>query len=159
MIEKAKDISDKLSTLIESGDITDEGYLKVLKKALAFIESPTNEPKDFEKNTSMVGMVLAGYMMSGADEPPEINELHAQLLTMQCDNKIKLINNELDGDSPDQSKIAAYLADLKSAASCLADGHKNNPNIPEILNAIAEIEARLDINPAQEAVRGKIDSI
>ena len=93
MIEKAKDISDKLSTLIESGDITDEGDLKVLKKALAFIESPTNEPKDFEKNTSMVGMVLAGYMMSGADEPPEINELHAQLLTMQCDNKIKLINN------------------------------------------------------------------
>lgn len=39
--------------------------------------------------TTIVGHVLAGYMMQGADLPPEIDAMHGHLLGLQCLNILK----------------------------------------------------------------------
>lgn len=123
--KKAKVLSD-ITTLLEHGCIEDEVDRGIVVGAVAFIENPSEEISAIMGQTKNIGQVLAGYMMSGADLPPEIDAIHGYLFALQCINKIKLIEAELLKESPDALVIQEAMARGSDWAITLSKGYNDD---------------------------------
>ncbi|MFC1656009.1 hypothetical protein ACFL3C_04010 [Patescibacteria group bacterium] len=103
-LQKEKILSD-IAILLEEGGIEDDVDQKIVREAIALIENPSENLEDIMPHTTNVAQVLAGYMMQGAEEPPEIDAMHGYLLALQCINRVKFAEEEFAQESPDVAAI------------------------------------------------------
>lgn len=138
-----EDIVEGLERYIESGAITDKLDLKYLKEALEFLKEHSED--DVEKiipHTTQIGTVLSGYSMMGAEFPPEIDSLHAHLLTLQCISRRKFVGNELKKPSPDFNAIQKALTMALDTATALSRGYKEETQLAAIQGLNVTVEQR-----------------
>jgi len=139
-----EDIVEGLERYIESGAITDQIDLKYLKGALEFLKEQSTED-DVEKiipHTRQIGTVLSGYSMMGAEFPPEIDSLHAHLLTLQCISRRKFVGNELKKPHPDFDAIQKALTMALDTATALSRGYKEETQLAAIQGLNVTVEQR-----------------
>ena len=129
-------IISAMRTLLANGTIEDEVDRILIEEAVTFIEKPTEDYLDIQGHTTNIGQVLGGYEMQGVDLPQEIDEIHRYLLGLQCVNRIKCIEEELEKDSPDASKMQNAMVQLLDLITILTRGYKDDT----LLNAIEQLE-------------------
>jgi hypothetical protein len=123
--QKVKILND-IAALIDRGGIEDESDRGIVDGAIAFIKNPTEELSIIMSKTTILGQVLGGYLMQGADIPPEIDAIHGYFLGLQCISKIKLIEVELLKGDPDSVKIQGAMARGLDWAKTLSKGYNDN---------------------------------
>jgi hypothetical protein len=146
-----ENIVEGLERYIESEAITDKVDLKYLKEALKFLKEQSTED-DVEKiipHTRRIGTVLSGYSMTGEEFPPEIDRLHAHLLTLQCISRRNFVGNELKKPSPDFDAIQKALTMALDTATALSRGYKEETQLAAIQG--------LNVTVEQRKTQGKIE--
>ena len=142
-----ENIVEGLERYIGSEAITDQVDLKFLKEALEFLKGNPEEV-DVGKiipHTTNIGEVMAGYAMTGEDVPPEIDLVHAHLLTLQCISRRKFVESELRKTSPDFNTIQKALTMAIDTATALSRGYHQETQ----LNAIQELSIKVEQRKTQ----------
>ncbi|MFC1810563.1 hypothetical protein ACFLZH_03625 [Patescibacteria group bacterium] len=145
--QKGKILND-VAALFERSGIEDEVDQKIVREAIAFIENPTENLSDIMSHTTIIAQVLAGYMMQGADEPPEIDAIHAYLLALQCINRVKFVEEGFAQESPDFPEINKAANRGKDWAETLSKGYNDDAFYVSVLAAFlaafGEFQDKLD---------------
>jgi hypothetical protein len=136
---RKRNIAADVSPLLESGSIDSENDRRLVREARDFVENPGEDIERIKRHTTMVGMVSSGYDMQGADVPPALDALHAYLSSLQCVNRIKFIEEELDKGNTDSPEFKLALAQILDWATNLSRGYKDNT----MLDAVNELQERL----------------
>lgn len=125
-------VAGAVRALLQHGTIEDATDRRLVAEATAFIEAPTGNLSDIVKHLSNIGEVLGGYMMQGADAPPQVDAMHAHLLGLQCQYHIAAVKAELKQASPDLSKIQRSLFLASEPAKNLSKGYKDDTLLKEL---------------------------
>ena len=123
--QKGKILSD-IAALLESGGIEDEVDQGIVKKAMAFIENPSENLEDILPHTKHIGMVLAEYDMERTEPPPEIDAIEAYLYALQCINRVKFVEKELALESPNFLEIKEACRRGKGWATTLLEKYSGD---------------------------------
>lgn len=125
---------------VERITIEDEVDRNRVMKAGVFIENPTENLSDIRSNTTSIAHVVAGYMMQGAECPPEIDAMHGYLMALQCINLMKFIEEALVQGAFDQLVIQDAMIRGKGNAKNLSKAYNDDT----FLNAFDELQDKLD---------------
>ena len=125
-----------LSALLERNGINDEIDKKLVVEAMAFVENPSEDISVIMKQTTLIGQVLGGYMMQGEEAPAEIDALHGYLLAVQCVNRMKFMEDEIEKGNPFSHEVNEAKDRVFEWAEILSKGY----NDPSCLNAIIELQ-------------------
>ncbi|MEK9133019.1 MAG: hypothetical protein AAB606_04930 [Patescibacteria group bacterium] len=100
---------------------------------------PTEDIEAIKKHAADVGMVLAGYEMTGADVPPAIDAMHFYLQALLCISLIKFVEDKIEQGSVVSPEIQHVMVLADDAATPLARGYKD----ATLLNAVNALKERL----------------
>ena len=124
--------------LIERGELQDEADRNVVNAAAAFVENPSENLADVMKQSELVGQVVSGYEMQGAEAPAEVDAVYAHLLALQCIGKISFIETELEQNlDPSSAVVQQAMIVVLDWAKVLAKAYKDS-TILTAVNALQE---------------------
>lgn len=124
--------------LIERGELQDEADRNVVNAAAAFVENPSENLVDVMKQSELVGQVVSGYEMQGAEAPTEVDAVYAHLLALQCIGKISFIETELEQNlDPSSAVVQQAMIVVLDWAKVLAKAYKDT-TILDAVNALQE---------------------
>lgn len=124
--------------LIERGELQDEADRNVVNAAATFIENPAENLADVMKQSELVGQVVSGYEMQGAEAPTEVDAVYAHLLALQCTYKIRFIETELEQNlDPNSAVVQQAMIVVLDWAKVLSKAYKDD-TILTAVNALQE---------------------
>ena len=102
---QARNVLGSLWALLGRNGINDETDRKLVIEAMAVVENPSENLSDIMKHTTLIAQVMAGYMMQGEEAPQEIDALNGYLLALQCVNRMKFIEDEIEKGNTNSPEI------------------------------------------------------
>lgn len=128
-----------VNAVLRFGTIEDPTDRALVIAAAAFVESPTDSLAEIDSHMRNVSEVLTGYMMTGADAPPEVDALHADLLELFCQHHINAARTELSKEAPDMAALDLAMRMALDSAKNLSKGYQR----PSYLAEVTSLETRV----------------
>jgi hypothetical protein len=133
--------------LLLAGDtIEDEADTKIIEGALAFLENPTEDPEDTRGHLDGIGMLLAINYGEIADQPPELSDVNRRLYILISQQRIKLIETELENGMPDKEKVDALYTAAFNCTGVLVKYY----NYEVLRNRVDELHGQIEIMAAKD---------
>lgn len=138
LLLRAAEVVRAARGLIAYGELQDVADQNVVNGAAAFIENPSENLADVMKQSELVGQVVSGYEMQGAEAPIEVDAVYAHLLALQCTYKISFIETELEQNlDPSSAVVQQAMTVVLDWAKVLAKAYKDT-TILDAVNALQE---------------------
>lgn len=136
-----RDVAAAVKALLQHGTIENATDRRLIAEATAFIETPTENLSDIMRYTSNIGEVLSGYMMQGAEAPPEVDALHGHLHALLCQYHIRSVRTELKQAAPDFPRIQDSMRLALGFAKILSKGYRDD----SLLQEVQELQRNIDL--------------
>lgn len=94
----------------------------IVEQAVAFLKHPTTL-KEVSRHRSDVSTVCTGYEMTGADVPPEIDDLHRRFIELECRQHLEVAELLLMQESPDIPGAEVHALRALDDATALSKGY------------------------------------
>ncbi len=131
-----EDAKSNVQAVLRYGSIEDATERELVIAAAKFVESPSENLAEIDGHMRNVSEVLTGFMMTGADAPPEVDALHADLLELFCQHHIDVARAQLASAEPDNAALDLAIRMALDSAKNLSKGYK----IPSYLEEVEGLQ-------------------